>query len=95
MTKYGLSDISFAGTVPSPVSENTGMITGNWRFKRPVHDQEKCTECLVCWLSCPDSCISQTDDGLAWNFKYCKGCVLCGAVCTVGAITYVPELDCS
>lgn len=86
-------EMPFAGTVPSPVSENPKMVTGNWRMKRPVPNKELCTECLSCWIVCPDACITQTDDGLAWNYKYCKGCGLCGHECPVGAITYVPELD--
>ena len=31
--------------------------TGDWRTFRPVHDPEKCTNCMICWMLCPDSCI--------------------------------------
>jgi oxalate oxidoreductase subunit delta len=83
----------FAGTVPSPQVENEGMVTGNWRIQRPVLNQEACTQCWTCWISCPDSCIAMSDDGPAFNLKYCKGCGLCTAVCPSGAISRVPELD--
>lgn len=86
-------DVPFAGTVPSPQVENEDMITGNWRVRRPIIDLDKCTECLTCWIFCPDACITQTDNGLVFNFKYCKGCGLCAAECPVGAINLVPELD--
>lgn len=83
----------FAGTVKSPVTENEQMITGNWRMIRPVVDAEKCTQCLNCWLSCPDACINPHDDGMKINYKYCKGCRLCIKQCLFGAITGVPELE--
>ena len=31
--------------------------TGNWRTFRPIHDKEKCTNCMICWMICPDSCV--------------------------------------
>ena len=88
-----LNRLPFAGTVKSPVSENPGMVTGTWRTKRPVLDQEKCTECSTCWIFCPDACITRTDDGMVFNLKYCKGCAICEAVCPSEAISMVPELD--
>jgi 2-oxoacid:acceptor oxidoreductase delta subunit (pyruvate/2-ketoisovalerate family) len=89
-----LEKIPFAGTVPSPVKENEGMITGKWRVRRPVLDVDKCTNCRTCWISCPDAIISVSDDGpLSFNRKYCKGCGICSEVCPVGAISLVPELD--
>lgn len=88
-----LEQMSFAGTVTSPVYENSQMITGTWRPQRPVMDKEKCTECSTCWIYCPDACIIRTDDGMEFNYKYCKGCGLCEANCPVKAISMVPELD--
>ena len=29
--------------------------TGSWRSERPIHDEEKCINCLICWAYCPDS----------------------------------------
>ena len=35
--------------------------TGDWRSFRPIHDSEKCTNCLICWIYCPDSSIIVKD----------------------------------
>lgn len=86
-------EVPFAGTVASPVAENEGMVTGNWRTVRPVLDPEKCGQCLACWLVCPDACITPTEDVVEFNYKYCKGCSLCTVACPVGALTDVPELQ--
>jgi pyruvate ferredoxin oxidoreductase delta subunit len=31
--------------------------TGDWRTFRPIHKPELCTNCMICWMVCPDSCI--------------------------------------
>ncbi len=79
--------------VPAPTTENEGMITGNWRFLRPVIDQEKCTQCRICWIYCPDNCIQESAAGYGVNLKYCKGCGICWTECPAGAIRAEPELD--
>lgn len=80
--------------IPSAVGENDGMITGNWRFMRPVINQDKCTQCRVCDIYCPDACITPDPAGFTVNLKYCKGCGICWTECPVkGAITPVAELD--
>jgi len=80
--------------IPSPVGENSGMITGNWRFLRPVINHEKCTQCRVCDIFCPDACITPDPAGFQINLKYCKGCGICWTECPVkGAIAPMPELD--
>jgi pyruvate ferredoxin oxidoreductase delta subunit len=67
--------------------------TGSWRTgERPEVDLSKCVNCLLCWLYCPDSSIV-LDDAVLTGFDYrtCKGCEICAAVCPVDAIRMVPE----
>lgn len=86
--------VPFAAIVPSPTVSNEHMVTGNWRYLRPVLDQATCTQCKTCWIFCPDATVNfSADDGVSFNLKYCKGCSICSSVCPVGAISRVPELD--
>jgi len=70
--------------------------TGSWRSQRPIHDKEKCINCLRCWILCPDSAI-QVEDGKVTgiDYKHCKGCGICAHECPpkVQAITMVQEGD--
>lgn len=83
----------FAGDAEAPVGENERMITGGWRIVRPVVDTKACTNCLICWIYCPDACIVRFEEYVDVNYKYCKGCGICTRVCPVLCITDVPELD--
>jgi 2-oxoacid:acceptor oxidoreductase delta subunit (pyruvate/2-ketoisovalerate family) len=95
MKTFAIEDMPFAGTVPSPKvnGENEGMITGNWRVRRPVVAEDECTQCMTCWIFCPDACVQETETAVTFNLKYCKGCGLCAETCPTKIISLVPELD--
>jgi 2-oxoacid:acceptor oxidoreductase delta subunit (pyruvate/2-ketoisovalerate family) len=67
--------------------------TGSWRTGiKPLADLSKCTNCLLCWLYCPDSAILIEDTTfVGFDDYFCKGCEVCAAVCPVHAIEMVPE----
>ncbi|MDP2183645.1 MAG: 4Fe-4S binding protein [Actinomycetota bacterium] len=68
--------------------------TGGWRSERPVRNVETCTNCLICWICCPDSAVLVEDELLteeSFNLNHCKGCGVCANECPVDAITMVPE----
>jgi len=70
--------------------------TGSWRSFRPVHDPEKCINCLDCWFCCPDGAILAEDKKFkGFDLDHCKGCGICAAVCPdkVKAIEIRPESE--
>ncbi|MEM2921308.1 MAG: 4Fe-4S binding protein [Candidatus Bathyarchaeia archaeon] len=66
--------------------------TGDWRTFKPVIDKEKCINCLLCWISCPEPSINQVEGGkVEVDYEFCKGCGICAEECPVKAITMVEE----
>jgi len=65
--------------------------TGDWRAFRPVVDPNKCTNCLICWIYCPDAAVNQGEKVVEVNYDFCKGCGICAAECPVKAITMEEE----
>ncbi|MBP2146899.1 pyruvate ferredoxin oxidoreductase delta subunit [Methanofollis sp. W23] len=63
-------------------------LTGSWRVFRPVVDREKCNQCGICEIHCPDAVI---DEELNIDLDFCKGCGICADVCPKKAITMVRE----
>lgn len=65
--------------------------TGAWRSLRPIKFDDKCTNCSLCWLYCPEGCI--TRDEFKINYTYCKGCGICAAECPPKAIVMEREKE--
>lgn len=61
--------------------------TGDWKVKYPIHNKEKCKNCMLCVPYCPEDCILYKDDKLeGMDLDFCKGCGICAKVCPFGAI---------
>jgi pyruvate ferredoxin oxidoreductase delta subunit len=66
--------------------------TGSWRSKRPVVDKEKCINCMVCWMYCPDnSILVEKGEMKGFRLTHCKGCGICANQCPKDAIVMVEE----
>ena len=87
MSKY---DVVIGAVITKPRTSLENK-TGSWRTRRPVVDVEKCVNCLLCWIYCPDSAIMRLEDHIAINYDYCKGCGICAEECPRKAITMVEE----
>ena len=79
----GVSTSHIVSTGNSPLKK-----TGLWRVSRPVIDYGRCTNCMVCYVYCPDSAIAVEAD-LTPHIDYdnCKGCMICMTECPIRAIT--------
>lgn len=89
----GWRKLPIGGVVPGGAARELNK-TGSWRAERPVWDEEKCIQCLQCWLHCPDDSIlirGQAVTGV--DYGHCKGCGVCAAVCPKDAIGMVPERE--
>lgn len=68
--------------------------TGGWRTERPVRDDAKCTDCLICWIYCPDSSIVVRKEKIVgFDLDHCKGCGICAKECPKEAISMVDEAE--
>ena len=68
--------------------------TGDWRSEKPVWNKEKCINCMICWISCPDSAIIVKDGKITGiDMDHCKGCGICAVECPpkIKAITMEKE----
>jgi len=75
---------------PQPGKRNIGFTTP-WRWQRPIIDMNKCTDCKLCHIYCPEGTIDFSP--IKIDYEYCKGCGICEKVCPVGAIKMVSELE--
>ncbi|MGC8645268.1 MAG: 4Fe-4S binding protein [Thermoplasmata archaeon] len=90
MTKEGWKDLPIGGVLLEPGSSEKYK-TGDWRSKKPVVNLSKCSNCLLCWIYCPDSAIMQGEKTISINYDYCKGCGICASVCPLKIITMEEE----
>jgi 2-oxoacid:acceptor oxidoreductase delta subunit (pyruvate/2-ketoisovalerate family) len=69
--------------------------TGGWRTGTKPHVEfDRCVNCLLCWLYCPDSAVVLDGTTLVgFDERYCKGCEICAEICPVNAIEMVADED--
>lgn len=92
--KWKDKDHPIAAIIPE-AGNSSSYDTGSWRSFRPIRDDEKCTQCLICFIYCPDSSIIVKDDKVTdFDLLHCKGCGICAEECPVDAIEMVDEPTC-
>ena len=80
-TKPGWAKIPRAAAIMK-AGNSVDNETGSWRTFRPVWDEEKCVNCLTCWILCPDDSIIVEDSKVKGvDYDHCKGCGICASEC--------------
>jgi pyruvate ferredoxin oxidoreductase delta subunit len=86
-------DIEIGGIATEPASARQYR-TGDWRSQRPTYDFNKCIKCGICYIYCPEGCISKREDGyFEADLYWCKGCGICARECPTKVITMVEEAE--
>jgi 2-oxoacid:acceptor oxidoreductase delta subunit (pyruvate/2-ketoisovalerate family) len=75
---------------PRPKEKNIGFKTAFARYLRPVIDKNRCADCKMCSLYCPDGAIDFNH--VQVDLDYCKGCGICSTICPSKAIKMISEL---
>ena len=81
MKLYRWKEMPLGGIVAEPGSTHEYR-TGGWRTYKPLLEAERCSNCLTCWILCPDSAVL-VEDGkvVGFDYEHCKGCGICAKEC--------------
>ena len=68
--------------------------TGAWSIVHPKFIPEKCTQCMLCFIFCPDSSIVMEEGQVVGiDYKHCKGCGICPKECPKGALVMMSDTE--
>ncbi|MFC2159136.1 4Fe-4S binding protein [Actinomycetota bacterium] len=61
--------------------------TGEWRTKDFYINKDECSNCLLCFIYCPEKCVRLDNNEISGiDPDYCKGCGICAEECPKNAI---------
>ncbi len=99
---WGYNSAPLGGVLPTPGNTAHNDLHTSRTGWMPVLDRDKCIDCGMCDMVCPDLCLvwsthvdedgkpGVTLDGV--DYQYCKGCMRCVETCSTGAMTREAEL---
>jgi pyruvate ferredoxin oxidoreductase gamma subunit len=99
---WGYKTAPLGGVLPTPGNTAHNDLHTSRTGWMPVLDQEKCIDCGMCDMVCPDLCLVWSThtgedgkplvklDGI--DYQYCKGCMRCVETCSTSAMTREAEL---
>ncbi len=86
-------ELPLGGVIPA-TADRPRKKTGDWRDEKPVLYPEKCVNCLLCWVRCPETAILTEDQQMrGFDYDYCKGCGICAQTCPTEAIRMVDDAE--
>jgi pyruvate ferredoxin oxidoreductase delta subunit len=90
--------LSWQEVLPGAIIQEPGNATeyetGSWRTYQPIFHEDRCTQCLLCWIYCPDSSV-KIEDGkvVGFDYEHCKGCGICANECPPKCNAITMELE--
>jgi pyruvate ferredoxin oxidoreductase delta subunit len=97
MDTWKTEDFPLGAAIPE-AGNSHDYVTGGWRSERPHRTEEVCTQCLLCWIFCPDTAVVVKDEKVVdFDLDHCKGCGICAVECPTNkkfgrkAIEMIPE----
>jgi pyruvate ferredoxin oxidoreductase gamma subunit len=99
---WGYRSAPLGGVLPTPGNTAHNDLHTSRTGWIPVLDRDKCIDCGMCDMVCPDLCLvwsTHVDadgqpgvmlDGV--DYRYCKGCMRCVETCSTGAMTREEEV---
>lgn len=63
----------------------------SWRHEKPIVNEEKCKNCNICYMYCPDGVIAKGESHVTLDYDFCKGCGICVKVCPFDAMRMEDE----
>ncbi|MCL2485203.1 MAG: 4Fe-4S binding protein [Endomicrobia bacterium] len=95
--KLSAAELAAGGLLEAGTATN--FHTGSWRSNKPIWNKEKCINCLICWISCPDTSIKIAPDEkkgtvvTGIDYDFCKGCGICAKECPVKVQAITMEIE--
>ena len=99
---WGYRTAPIGGVLPTPGNTAHNDLQTSRTGWIPVLDRDKCIDCGMCDMVCPDLCLvwstHKGEDGKPLvkldgiDYQYCKGCMRCVETCSTRAITREAEL---
>jgi pyruvate ferredoxin oxidoreductase gamma subunit len=98
---FGYLDAPIGGMIVDPANSIVKNLTASRQGFLPVFEVDKCAHCGLCDIVCPDLCVvweeETSEDGeravrmRGIDYRYCKGCLKCIAVCPTEALVEARE----
>ncbi len=89
---WGYENAPIGGILPLSGNMVHNDLSGSRMGWIPIFEVEKCIDCGICDIVCPDFCFvwNKNQEGLiklqGIDYKYCKGCLRCVESCSTGAL---------
>ena len=89
---WGYENAPIGGVLPLPGNTVHNDLTASRMGWMPIFEVEKCIDCGICDIVCPDFCFvwERTADNQirlkGIDYRYCKGCLRCVESCSTGAL---------